>query len=111
MAVVSSCLTGRVWDGYLWAVESVKDFNSASSRSLTAGRMMAGNNDVLWLTENLLAVASDCGLLEIWEHTSLGHALQQLFTLGSHDDMVMSLCHLGESQRIASGSADSRYGS
>lgn len=106
---MSSCLTGRVWEGYLWAVESVKDFHSVSDRSLTAARTMAGNTDVLWITENLLAVASDSGLLEIWEHTSLGHTLQQLFTLGSHDDMVMSLCHLGESQKIASGSADSRY--
>ena len=109
MGVVSSCLTGRLWEGFLWAVESVKDFQSVSNRTLTAARTMAGNSDILWLTENLLAVASDCGLLEVWEHTSLGHGLQQLFTLGSHDDMVMSLCHLGESPRIASGSADSRY--
>ena len=87
----------------------MKDFDSVSNRSLTGGRTMAGNSDILWLNEKLLVVASDCGLLEVWEHTSLGHALQQLFTLGSHDDMVMSLSHLGESQRIASGSADSRY--
>ena len=109
IAIVSSCLTGRVWEGFLWAVESAQDFSSVSNRSLTASRTMAGNSDVLWLTENLLAIASDCGLLEVWEHTPLGHALQQLFTLGSHDDMVMSLCHLGKSQKIASGSADSRY--
>ena len=106
---MSSCLTGRVWEGSLWAVESVKNFQSVSNRSLTAARTMAGNSDVLWLTDNLLAVASDCGLLEVWEHASPGHSLQQLFTLGSHDDMVMSLCHLGESPRIASASADSRY--
>lgn len=109
IAVVSSCLTGRVWEGFLWAVESVKDFHSITNPSLTAARTMAGNSDILWLTGNLVAVASDCGLLEVWEHMSPGHALQQLFTLGSHDDMVMSLCHLGKSQRIASGGADSRY--
>ena len=109
IAVVSSCLTGRVWEGFLWAVESAKDFDSVSNRGLTAGRTMAGNTDILWLNEKLLVIASDCGLLEVWEHTSLGHTLQQLFTLGSHDDMVMSMSHLGESQRIASGSADSRY--
>ena len=109
IGVVSSCLTGRVWEGHLWAVESAKEFQSLSNCGLTAARTMAGNSDVLWLTDSLLAVASDCGLLEVWEHTPLGHSLQQLFTLGSHDDMVMSLCHLGESQRIASGSADSRY--
>ena len=106
---MSSCLTGRVWEGFLWAVESVEDFQSVSNHSLTAARTMAGNSDALWVAENLLAVASDCGLLEVWEHVPLGHSLQQLFTLGSHDDMVMSLCHLGKSQRITSGSADSRY--
>ena len=108
ISVVSSCLTGRVWEGFIWAVESVEDFQSIPNRGLAAARTIAGNSDILWFNENHLIVASDSGLLEIWEHTPPGHTLQQLFTLSSHDDMVMSLSQLGKSHRIASGSADSR---
>ena len=108
IAVISSCLTGRVWEGFIWAVESVGDFQSIANRGMTAARTIAGNSDILWFNENHLIVASDSGLLEIWEHMPPGHTLQQLFTLSSHDDMVMSLSQLGNSHRIVSGGADSR---
>ena len=58
--------------------------------------------------EEDLAVASDSGEVEIWNCHPPGNTVEYTHSLGSHDDMVLSVARLSDGERIVSGGADRR---
>ena len=109
-ALVSSALTGPIWDGSLWVFKSFAEFQACPNVFLTNTRVNAGMSDAIWLDQTRLLVALDTGELEVWSSMPLGGGLELKGSLKSHDDMALCLCHHGdrESGHVVSGGADGR---
>ena len=54
-------------------------------------------------------LACDSGELEVWSCGSPGNTLTFTASVGSHDDMVVTVKQLAEPQSLASGGADGKY--
>ena len=54
-------------------------------------------------------LSSDSGELELWNCHPPGHTLEHKTSLGSHDDMALTVGLLAGGQKAISGGADRRY--
>ncbi|XP_031572952.1 methylosome protein 50-like [Actinia tenebrosa] len=105
LAVASSSMTGRIWNGSLW---TFKDASTAPDPEYSSGRACteAGINDVQWLDSSRMVVGLDDGSVEIWAQTGSLPGLENLASLTEHDDIVSSVSVDCARKRIISGSRD-----
>lgn len=113
LAIGSSKLTGRYWNGSLWlfktpdlAPDSIyapdnKHFSCCASTN-------AGCTDLMWLDEKRLAFASDNGIIELWCMGENFNEVDILANLNGHDDIVHSISVNCDKVKIVSGSLDMR---
>ena len=53
-------------------------------------------------------VGSDSGEVEVWKCHPPGFTVEYKYSLGSHDDMVLSVAGLCDGVRVVTGGADRR---
>ena len=58
--------------------------------------------------ETQLLVASDSGEVQVWNCHLPGNTAEYQCSLGSHDDMVLTLTRTADHERVISGGADSK---
>lgn len=114
MAIGSSRLTGRYWNGSLWLFKNPDQapdniYSPDNSHCSSCAATNAGCTDLQWLDEQRLALASDNGIIELWCIADSFDTVEIFAKLAGHDDIVHSITVNSDKNKIASGSLDTRF--
>lgn len=113
LAIGSSKLTGRYWNGSLWLFKSPDQapdsiYAPDNKHCSCCASTDAGCTDLTWLDEKRLAFASDNGIIELWSTGESFNEVEILANLTGHDDIVQSISVNCDKVKIVSGSLDMR---
>lgn len=107
--LASSSLTGRFWDGSLWAFRNMEDYKQCPNLDMVATRTTSGISDAVWLPDgNKALLAMDSGELEVWVCKPPANYFECEAIMCSHDDMALCVTLLAGGDRAVSGGADGR---
>ena len=107
MAVASSALTGRTWNGSLWIFKDrakAPDVHYCSAGSPTE----CGTTDIKWIDSRRLVLGTDSGAVDIWSLSGSFQDLENMATFSEHDDTVSSVSVDCVKNKVVSGSWDRR---
>ncbi|XP_068710637.1 methylosome protein WDR77-like [Montipora capricornis] len=105
LAVASSALTGRTWNGSLWLFKDrvkAPDVQYCSAGCSTE----SGTTDIKWIDSRSLVLASDSGSVDIWCLSGSFQSLENMASLTDHDNTVSSVSVDCIRSKIISGSWD-----
>ncbi|KAJ7383640.1 Methylosome protein 50 [Desmophyllum pertusum] len=105
LAVASSALTGRTWNGSLWLFKDrakAPDVHYCSAGCTTE----SGTTDIKWIDSRRLVLGSDSGTVDIWCLSGSFQSLENMATLTDHDNTVSSVSVDCIKSKIVSGSWD-----
>ena len=109
LAVASSALTGRTWNGSLWLFKDrakAPDVHYCSAGCSTE----SGTTDIKWIDSRRLVLGSDSGTVDIWCLSGSFQSLENMASLTDHDNTVSSVSVDCIKSKIVSASWDRRYG-
>ena len=114
MAIGSSRLTGRYWNGSLWLFKNPNQapdniYSPDNKHCNSCAATNAGCTDVQWLDEQRLALASDNGLIELWCIADSFDDVDIIAKLTGHHDVIHSISLNHDRNKIVSGSSDARF--
>lgn len=114
LAIGSSKLTGRYWNGSLWLFKNPDQapdsiYSPESKHCSSCAATSAGCTDLQWLDERRLALASDNGIIELWCTSDSFDTVEILAKLTGHDDIIQSISVNQDKNVIVSGSLDTRW--
>lgn len=107
LAVASSALTGRTWNGSLWLFKDrakAPDVQYCSAGCSTE----SGTTDIKWIDSRRLVLGSDSGTVDIWCLSGSFQSLENMASLTDHDNTVSSVSVDCIKSKIISGSWDRR---
>lgn len=107
LAVASSALTGRTWNGSLWLFKDpakAPDVQYCSAGCSTE----SGTTDIKWIDSRRLVLGSDSGSVDIWCLSGSFQNLENMASLTDHDNTVSSVSVDCINSKIVSGSWDRR---
>lgn len=107
LAVASSALTGRTWNGSLWLFKDrakAPDVQYCSAGCSTE----SGTTDIKWIDSRRLVLGSDSGSVDIWCLSGSFQNLENMASLTDHDNTVSSVSVDCIKSKIVSGSWDRR---
>lgn len=107
LAVASSALTGRTWNGSLWLFKDrakAPDVHYCSAGCATE----SGTTDIKWIDSRRLVLGSDSGTVDIWCLNGSFQCLENMASLSDHDNTVSSVSVDCIKSKIVSGSWDRR---
>ena len=107
LAVASSALTGRTWNGSLWLFKDrakAPDVHYCSAGCATE----SGTTDIKWIDSRRLVLGSDTGTVDIWCLSGSFQSLENMASLSDHDNTVSSVSVDCVKSKIVSGSWDRR---
>lgn len=90
LAVASSALTGRKWNGSLWLFKDrakAPDVNYCSAGCSTE----SGTTDIKWIDSRRLVLGCDSGNVDIWCLSGSFQSLENIASLTEHDNSVSSV--------------------
>lgn len=90
LAVASSALTGRKWNGSLWLFKDrakAPDVNYCSAGCSTE----SGTTDIKWIDSRRLVLGCDSGNVDIWCLSGSFQSLENIASLREHDNSVSSV--------------------
>ena len=63
IALLSSSLTGQIWDGLIWVFSNYSELNDVAKEtmSILGYAMPSGGSDVVWINDDTIATANDNG--------------------------------------------------
>ena len=98
-------------NGFKYLFLSIKTLvvQSALSCKHPAGNMIDPCSSHRLPDEANFLLSSDSGELELWNCHPPGHTLEHKTSLGSHDDMALTVGLLAGGQKAVSGGADRKY--
>lgn len=103
----ASSLSGRSWQGSVWIYSDPEQ--APNEGFCRAGvQTEAGLNEVKWVSEKGVVVASDSGALELWELAEDERLLVNSFTRQEHDDIVTTVSPVTGGSGAVTGSVDCR---
>jgi methylosome protein 50 len=113
LAIGSSKLTGRYWNGSLWLFKTPDQapdsiYAPDNKHCSCCASTNAGCTDLTWLDKKRLAFASDNGIIELWCTGESFNEVEILANLTGHDDIVQSISVNCDRVKIVSGSLDMR---
>lgn len=100
VAVATSQVTGRIWDGQVLLFSDSKCLSSATTET--------GNCDICWLGQRKLATSLDDGSICLWEVNDQHELGEPIAILSEHDDTASSVGVSPDNKELASGSWDTR---
>ena len=111
LAIGSSKLTGRYWNGSLWLFKTPDQapdsiYAPDNKHCSCCASTNAGCTDLTWLDEKRLAFASDNGVIELWCVGESFNEVEILANLTGHDDIVQSISVNCGRVKIVSASLD-----
>lgn len=107
LAVASSALIGRTWNGSLWLFKDpakAPDVHYCSAGCATE----SGTTDIKWIDSRRLVLGSDSGTVDIWCLSGSFQSLENMASLSDHDNSVSSVSVDCIKSKIVSGSWDRR---
>lgn len=105
LALGSSCLTGRYWNGSLWCFNQAEDAPDIE-KCVTGVETETGIADVLCIKGSKVAVGLDSGAFELFQLDTAPVMFQKLNYACEHDDVISSLSLDINQTHIVSGSYD-----
>lgn len=105
LAVASSALTGRTWNGSLWLFKDrakAPDVHYCSAGCATE----SGTTDIKWIDSKRLVLGSDTGTVDIWCLSGSFQSLENMASLSDHDNTISSVSVDCVKSKIVSGSWD-----
>lgn len=105
LAVASSALTGRTWNGSLWLFKDrakAPDVHYCSAGCATE----SGTTDIKWIDSKRLVLGSDTGTVDIWCLSGSFQTLENMASLSDHDNTISSVSVDCVKSKIVSGSWD-----
>lgn len=105
LAVASSALTGRTWNGSLWLFKDrakAPDVHYCSAGCATE----SGTTDIKWIDSRRLVLGSDTGTVDIWCLSGSFQSLENMASLSDHDNTISSVSVDCVKSKIVSGSWD-----
>lgn len=108
LAVASSALTGRKWNGSLWLFKDrakAPDVNYCSAGCSTE----SGTTDIKWIDSRRLVLGCDSGNVDIWCLSGSFQSLENIASLTEHDNSVSSVSVDCIKSKIVSAGWDRRF--